>query len=214
MARLTYPVRRRQDEHNHDGNSDHRPSRRFAGHRERRPDQSDRDDDGLGDACDPCTDEDEDGYGAPASPGCPQPELDCDDRKDYVNPDQSETPGNGRDDDCNAATPDCPDADGDGYTPIHSSLCPNDDDCDDTRPTVHPDAPEIPFTGIDEDCNPGTPGCQVGNAASSRSARGIDGAGPEGFFATAIALVACHLLVTRRRSADRGRSDPRHQQRC
>jgi len=52
-----------------------------------------------------CVDGDGDGYGSPASPGCAHFELDCDDTNGSVHPDATEIPGNGIDDDCNAATP-------------------------------------------------------------------------------------------------------------
>ncbi len=52
-----------------------------------------------------CHDADGDGYGSPASPDCAVFELDCDDTQAAVHPGATEIPGNGIDDDCNAATP-------------------------------------------------------------------------------------------------------------
>jgi hypothetical protein len=56
---------------------------------------------------------------------------------------------NGRDDDCNAATLDAPDADGDGVT-----VCAGD--CDDTRADVRPGLVEVTCNGRDDDCNAAT----------------------------------------------------------
>jgi hypothetical protein len=66
------------------------------------PDQLDSDADDIGDACDACVgdnqfcDTDGDGY-TPA-------EGDCDDADAAINPDASEVPGNGKDDNCNELT--------------------------------------------------------------------------------------------------------------
>ncbi|MFN7954455.1 MAG: putative metal-binding motif-containing protein [bacterium] len=70
------------------------------------PDQSDRDGDHFGDACDLCTDADHDGYGDPASHSCSHDEVDCDDSRAAVNPGQTEVWQNGLDDDCNPITSD------------------------------------------------------------------------------------------------------------
>jgi len=58
-----------------------------------------------------CPDNDGDGYGSPASPYCPQPELDCHDADAGVNPGRAENCSNGIDDDCDnlidSADPQC-----------------------------------------------------------------------------------------------------------
>jgi len=68
---------------------------------------------------------------------------DCDDSDAGVNPGATEVSYNGKDDDCNPATPD-DDLDQDGY-PIAS-------DCDDDNAAVHPGASEV-CNGIDDDCD-------------------------------------------------------------
>jgi hypothetical protein len=95
-----------------------------------------------------CTDDDSDGYGHPGHPVCPNgSRTDCDDGDGTVNPGATEIAYNGKDDDCNPATPD-DDLDGDGYD--------HTEDCNDNDAAVHPDALEIHYNGKDDDCNPAT----------------------------------------------------------
>jgi len=68
---------------------------------------------------------------------------DNDDSDAGVNPGATEVPYNGKDDDCNPATPD-DDLDQDGY--LLAS------DCDDNDAAVHPGATEV-CNGIDDDCD-------------------------------------------------------------
>jgi hypothetical protein len=75
-------------------------------------------------------------------------EGDCDDTDPLRSPGRVELPYNGRDEDCDPATPDN-DLDGDGYALV--------DDCDDTDPLAHPGATEVPYNGRDEDCDAATP---------------------------------------------------------
>ena len=115
-----------------------------------------------------CIDMDGDGYGSPASPACPYPELDCDDSDPNVHPGAEEICNDGIDNNCSglidcddpACFGDpacCPDNDGDGY--MDCSCAPPPCDCDDTNPDVHPGAyegccvQETCFDGIDNDCN-------------------------------------------------------------
>jgi hypothetical protein len=51
-----------------------------------------------------CWDEDQDGYGDPASDDCAYPQLDCDDANPLINPGSAEDCENGLDDDCDGAT--------------------------------------------------------------------------------------------------------------
>jgi len=58
----------------------------------------------------PCIDRDSDGYGDPASPSCPYPQLDCDDTNPNVNPGTVEICDDGIDNDCDGLI-DCGDLD-------------------------------------------------------------------------------------------------------
>ncbi len=125
-------------------------------------------------------DADGDGYGDADSVinDCIQPadhvadDTDCDDTLAEVNPGEEESTCNGLDDDCDPATEDTPDGDGDG--------APECDDCDDTDPelnlddldgdgystcqedcddaddAVNPGMTEEHCNDIDDDCDPAT----------------------------------------------------------
>ena len=71
---------------------------------------------------------------------------DCDDFNTWVYPGAVEV-CDGLDNDCDGTVDIGDDHDLDGY----STLC--DADCDDFNPSVNPSMPEIPYNGIDEDCD-------------------------------------------------------------
>jgi len=77
-------------------------------------------------------------------------ELDCNDANPDINPDANEIACNDLDDDCNEASVDSADFDGDGY-----DTCSGD--CDETNPNVAPGFPEVVCDDIDNDCDPETP---------------------------------------------------------
>jgi hypothetical protein len=138
----------------------------------------DNDCDGAVDAADPddvncpptCTDLDADGYSVDGGSCGP---VDCDDGDAAVNPGVAETTCNGIDDDCDPATEDAPDNDGDGW-----DLCT---DCDDNAAFVNPTEIETCTDGIDNDCNglvdgadPACGGC-VATHSRERGPRCSDG---------------------------------------
>lgn len=90
------------------------------------PDQQDLDGDGAGDACDP--DDDDDGV-ADEVDNCPRDS----------NPTQDDLDGDGQGNACDS------DIDGDGWA--------NGADCAPYDATVNPGVPEIPYDGIDNNCN-------------------------------------------------------------
>ena len=97
-----------------------------------------------------CADNDADGWAAISCGG-----QDCDDTVGTTFPGASEL-CNGADDDCNPATSEVGDNDGDGQ-----SACAGD--CDDTEPTIFANAVEL-CDGIDNDCDGAVPGDETGDA--------------------------------------------------
>jgi len=100
-------------------------------------------------------DADQDGYGDPETfltecflpNGYVSNNSDCEDNNPNINPNQTEQPYNGIDDDCNSATLD-DDLDQDGFLLA--------DDCDDNNSNINPDQTEEPYNGVDDDCNAAT----------------------------------------------------------
>ncbi len=121
-------------------------------------------------------DDDGDGHGeidgAPVS-DCDQPEGyalsndDCDDDDSAVYPGAEEILCDGKNNDCDLATRDNPDGDGDGF-----GLC---DDCDDADPAIHPDAVEVDCDGQDNDCDPTTPDGPDGDGDGYTTCEGAGG---------------------------------------
>ena len=107
------------------------------------PDQADTDNDGIGDACDECTDTDGDGFGNPgfAANTC------LDDKcPDVYNSDQADTDNDGIGDACD----ECTDTDGDGFgnPGFAANTCP-DDNCPDV---YNPDQADTDNDGIGDAC--------------------------------------------------------------
>ena len=97
---------------------------------------------GIDDDCTPLTDEngDADGDGESLCDG------DCDEEDPGTYPGAPEA-CDGRDNDCDGYADEGFDQDGDG-----ASTC-DGGDCDDTDPTIRPGVPEVPYDGIDQDCD-------------------------------------------------------------
>ncbi len=110
------------------------------------------------------------GWDDPCAPVPPYASVagDCDDSDDTIHPTAQESVGDGIDQDCDGEEWCFLDADDDGYRHDSDGLPSTDfdctapglahrdapaGDCDDTAPTVHPDAYEWPADGIDQDCD-------------------------------------------------------------
>jgi len=81
------------------------------------------------------------------------PLADCDDNNSEIHPLAEEIPYNDVDEDCDGLA--TYDADMDGYNKI-DTVDPEGNigtDCDDGDRTIHPDAREIPYDNIDQDCD-------------------------------------------------------------
>ena len=124
-------------------------------------DQADSDGDGVGDLCDKCAGFDDnidaDGDGFPE--GC-----DCNDNDASINPNATDIPDNGIDENCDGfdLITWYADNDNDGYGDANTTQTANtqpagyvsdNTDCDDTNANIYPGAIETPDNGIDEDCD-------------------------------------------------------------
>jgi hypothetical protein len=76
-----------------------------------------------------------------------EPPEDCDDDDEDVNPDATDLPYNGIDEDCDGA--DLIDVDGDGWDAEEVG----GDDCADVNASIHPEADETCDDGRDNDCD-------------------------------------------------------------
>jgi len=138
--------------------------------------------DGLDNDCDGRTDEDLDGDGDGAlGPACPQPgvDVDCDDARADVHPGAADV-CDGVDNDCDGATDEDLDEDGDGYSACET--VPGPRDCRDDDRHIHPAAVEV-CDLADNDCDGETDEGSVCEACS-------DGARDELVDATRWPLVA------------------------
>lgn len=116
-----------------------------------------------------CGDDEVDKLGDFDGDGWARP-LDCNDRDERVFPGADEVPYDGIDQDCSGA--DTTDVDGDGYegaaSPSGSAGAAGAsganpgggaEDCDDTRPDVHPAGVDVCDDGIDQDCSGSDQAC-------------------------------------------------------
>ena len=90
---------------------------------------------------DPSYDLDHDGF--------TEAQGDCDDNDGAVFPDQDEL-CDGKDNNCNGTADEGWDVDGDGHLPM---TCAIGDDCNDNSAAISPSAVDVPYDGVDQDCD-------------------------------------------------------------
>ncbi|MCP3978993.1 MAG: hypothetical protein GY716_06625, partial [bacterium] len=128
-------------------------------------------------------DRDDDGWGddTPPGSGTAVAGSDCKDDDATVNPDGTEATCNGLDDDCDVATEDAPDGDGDGYDVCDPGDPGTDDgldaDCADGDPAINPGAAEGVADGVDQNCN-GAELCYADTDNDSYGSTTTAGGGP------------------------------------
>jgi len=144
------------------------------------PDQADTDQDGLGEACDSCTDSDGDGFGDPGFSGNTCPDDNC---PYAANPDQLDTDADTLGDACDVCplSPENLDGDGDGVCTTNDN-CPFD---------ANPDQADPDLDGLGSACdncpdhdNPGQADTDLdglGDACDLCTDTDGDGAGDPGF---------------------------------
>lgn len=106
----------------------------------------DADRDGFGDAAEPVTT-------CASAAGLSVNAQDCNDTEASINPTAEEI-CDGKDNNCNAQSDE--DADGDTWLPCPASAVGTTEkggDCDNLRPDIHPETPEIWGDGLDQDCD-------------------------------------------------------------
>jgi len=112
-----------------------------------------------------CIDDDGDGYGVGTE--CLYDLPDCNDKSPAVNPGMDfDLCGDGLDQDCDGVDPFCDDTqcydeDTDGFH-AKSGLCSSGQDCDDSNPSINPDAQDFCGDGVDQDCEGGDLKCGEG----------------------------------------------------
>ena len=125
-----------------------------------------------------------------------EPPADCDDSDEDINPDATEVPYNGVDEDCDGV--DLCDVDGDGW----DAEVVGGEDCADANDTIHPDADEVCDDGRDNDCDGLTDeGCSTVDPTNPGGLSWTCSQLPGSITAVGLPAVMLLVLAWRRRSA-------------